>query len=160
MVRSKPEGAWVATLARKAAEAANTAEAAKAAVPHTAEDVAASDISEAVPRTAPAVHFTVLSATPLWGPDAWAHTQAGICTGLPALAPLGGAAPGLAHSPAAAEDHTDARSTGDVATFAGAEASLIDVVPVGNPGRAQECPGILTFIIENYDNLPDLMVRV
>lgn len=38
------------------------------------------------------------------------------------------------------------------------ERSNMDVLPFANPGRAQECPAVLTFIVENYDKLPDLMI--
>jgi hypothetical protein len=36
----------------------------------------------------------------------------------------------------------------------------VTVTPFSNPGRAQECPGILTFIIENYYKLPDISIFV
>lgn len=39
------------------------------------------------------------------------------------------------------------------------EASIprnIEVIPFPNPGRAQECPGIFRFIIDRYDDLPDV----
>jgi hypothetical protein len=35
----------------------------------------------------------------------------------------------------------------------------VDVRPAANPGNAHECPGVLTYLIEHYENLPALMVR-
>jgi hypothetical protein len=32
----------------------------------------------------------------------------------------------------------------------------IEVLPIVNPKLGQECPGVLTFIIDNYDDLPDV----
>mmetsp|Transcript_47843 Transcript_47843/g.108570 ORF Transcript_47843/g.108570 Transcript_47843/m.108570 type:complete len:397 (+) Transcript_47843:1-1191(+) len=34
----------------------------------------------------------------------------------------------------------------------------IDVQPFANPGRAQECPGVMSYLVENYNELPDIMI--
>ena len=36
----------------------------------------------------------------------------------------------------------------------------IEVLPLANPMRAQECPGVLSFIIDNYASLPDGMIFI
>lgn len=38
------------------------------------------------------------------------------------------------------------------------ECSNVDIEPLANPKLAKECPGFLSFIIEHYDSLPDLMI--
>jgi len=126
----------------------------------------------------PAAHFTVLSATLLPDVAAWSSVEAGIRTGRPRLMHRdassylrvdqfenGAGAGSVAFAAtvdnmggnALAVDGGDSLMAESV-VVSSIVGSMVEVVPMANPGRAQECPGVLTFIIERYDSLPDLMV--